>query len=366
MLRRPGLAFAAVILFLLAVAPVHGAPSLSLGSTAKYDLSATATVTQSCTSDPVTFAYQACTGIIPPTPPPIFGQPFLNDNLTYSNVTQMRNAGWGIDPSLASSYFSFGNSTVTFKNDGSTAPGASWTHVPANTVNWSVSTRVAFVGNYYGTLQLNLNTVGHYYTWEARGTYDNFGLGRYYAGQPCCDVVANASSYIPQLNVWHILRADMLNNVISGYFDNNLILSYTEPDNTPGDTALTSIGIQGAFLTYDSYDWITAQPLIPLPPVVPPPPAPKTVQVDLSGNIGWNVEGLSTSRANLVVSHNVAVSIPFGILNLTPVTESGSFPQSIDLATRQESPGTAAALLKALMSATLPATSGLTLPSSQA
>jgi hypothetical protein len=351
-----------VILFLIAVAPVYGAPSLSLGSTVKYDLAASVSVTQSCTADPVTLAYQACTGIVPPPNPPIVGPPFLNDDLNYANISQMQNAGWGLDPSVPASYYSFSNSIVTFKNDGTLAPGASWIHIPSGLANWSVSTRVEWVGNYYGTLQLNLNTNGHYYTWEARGTYDNFGLGRYYAGQPCCDVVANASSYIPQLNTWHVLRADMLNNVISGYFDGNLILSYVEPDMTPGGTDLTSIGIQGSYFTYSAYDWITAAPLTPVPPTVLPPPSPTTFQVDLSGNVGWSVEGLSAGRANLEISHNLAVSVPLGALSLTPVTESGSFPQSIDLATRQESPGTASALLKAIFSAYLQTISGLAGP----
>ncbi len=359
MLKKPSLSLVAATLFLLAIAPVYGSPSLNLGSTAKYDLAARAILTQSCTSDPVAFAYQACTGIVPPPNPPIIGQPFLNDDFNYANITQMMNAGWGMDPNLPASYFSFGNSVVTFKNDGTVAPGATWSRIPANLANWSISTRVEWVGGSYGTLQLTIATTGHFYTWEARGTYDDFGLGRYDYGQSCCHVVANATSYTPQLNVWHVLRIDMVNNVISGYFDGKFVLTYVDPDTTPGSTDLNSFGIQGSFLTYDAYDWIAAAPLTPAPPTVLPSPAPTTFQVDLSGNVGWNVEGLSSSRANLDVSHTLAVSVPLGALTFSPVTESGSFPQSIDLATREESPGTASALLKGIASAYLTTTSGL-------
>jgi hypothetical protein len=97
-------------------------------------------------------------------------------------------------------------------------------------------------------------------------------------------------------------------------------------------------------------------------PLAPPPPSmPSPFQVELNGNVGWNVEGLSSSTANLLVSHNLGVSIPvpqLPLVSITPVTESGTVVQSIDLATRVESAGTATDLIEHLLNAYAAASSG--------
>jgi hypothetical protein len=88
---------------------------------------------------------------------------------------------------------------------------------------------------------------------------------------------------------------------------------------------------------------------------------PSPFQVELNGNVGWNVEGLSSSTANLLVSHNLGVSIPvpqLPLVSITPVTESGTVVQSIDLATRVESAGTATDLIEHLLNAYAAASSG--------
>lgn len=90
------------------------------------------------------------------------------------------------------------------------------------------------------------------------------------------------------------------------------------------------------------------------PPPPPPPTMPPAFQVGLNGNVGWAVQGLSSSTANLLVSHNLGVSIPvpqLPIVSITPVTESGTLVQSIDLATRVESAGTATDLIEHLLDA---------------
>ncbi len=73
---------------------------------------------------------------------------------------------------------------------------------------------------------------------------------------------------------------------------------------------------------------------VSLPPPPSPPPTPMSLEVDLSGMVGWNVEGLSNSVVNLLVSHQVSVSIPVGLASFTPLKESGNFEQSINLSTR--------------------------------
>jgi plastocyanin len=88
----------------------------------------------------------------------------------------------------------------------------------------------------------------------------------------------------------------------------------------------------------------------------PSPPAtmPSSFNIALNGNVGWTVQGLSSSTANLLVSHNLAVSIPvpqLPIVSITPVTESGTLVQSVDLATRVESAGTATDLIEHVLDA---------------
>ncbi len=90
------------------------------------------------------------------------------------------------------------------------------------------------------------------------------------------------------------------------------------------------------------------------PGSAPPTSMPSEFQVGLNGNVGWTVEGLSSSTANLLVSHTLGVSIPVPqppIVSITPVTESGTFVQSIDLATRVESAGTATDLVEHVLDA---------------
>src|SRR5207247_1507239 len=100
------------------------------------------------------------------------------------------------------------------------------------------------------------------------------------------------------------------------------------------------------------------------PPPPPRTPSPSTFQVGFNGNVGWKVEGLSSSTANLLVSHNLAVSISVPQLpglTITPVTESGTLVQSIDLSTRVESAGTATDLVEHVLTGLSAASSGSSL-----
>lgn len=89
-----------------------------------------------------------------------------------------------------------------------------------------------------------------------------------------------------------------------------------------------------------------------IPPPVSPPilmTTPTSVRVDIDGTIGWTVSGLSNAVADLNVSHQVSLSVsPVPGISFVPITESGSFEQSINLSTRIESPGTATRVLSAI------------------
>jgi hypothetical protein len=67
--------------------------------------------------------------------------------------------------------------------------------------------------------------------------------------------------------------------------------------------------------------------------------------ISLDGSIGWTVSGLDNNVAVLNVSHQVSIVATLGPVSFTPVTETGSFSQSIDLSTRVESSGTATSVI---------------------
>lgn len=117
----------------------------------------------------------------------------------------------------------------------------------------------------------------------------------------------------------------------------------------------------GLYHYYDgNYNFLTGTVDVN-PSATPPASMPSSFQVGLNGNVGWSVEGLSSSTANLLVSHNLGVSISAPQLpgvTITPVTESGTLVQSIDLASRVESAGTATDLIEHLLNAYAAASSG--------
>jgi len=77
---------------------------------------------------------------------------------------------------------------------------------------------------------------------------------------------------------------------------------------------------------------------------------PQSIVANLYGSLGWNVKGLGSTVADLQVDHNVSLSItPLPLVSYAPLREQGSFPQSINLTTRLESPGTAAGLAGELL-----------------
>jgi len=81
----------------------------------------------------------------------------------------------------------------------------------------------------------------------------------------------------------------------------------------------------------------------------PPSPTPITSSfmptISFAGSLNWTVNGLDNRVAVLSVSHQVSIIASASGFSFTPATETGSFPQSIDLSTRVESPGTATSLI---------------------
>ncbi len=75
-----------------------------------------------------------------------------------------------------------------------------------------------------------------------------------------------------------------------------------------------------------------------------PPVSSYNPMISLDGSVDWTVIGLDNNVAVLNVSHTVNIVASSGALSFTPVTETGSLSQSIDLATRVESSGTATSI----------------------
>jgi plastocyanin len=247
-----------ITLLLLTITPVYAAPSLGLGSTASYNLTGKIQVSQSCTSDPVLYASQACTG-------------FSAVNLSSANVAILDDSKCspGGDPACSFS--------PTFV---------------------SVSQGDMVVWTNLGTLQHDVKS----------NSTANFGLPSFSGNLTGRATVFQVTFLLP-----------------------------------------------GTYQYYDAiYNWMKGTILVTSTPPPPPPPMPTSFQVDLSGTVGWNVEGLSSSEANLNVSHQISVSVsPLPGFSFTPVTESGSFEQSINLSTRVESPSTATGIVQSLSTSLL-------------
>ena len=315
------------------VIPANATPSLSLGSNASYNLSLNFGETQSCNAYPVSYNQTACGLPVPP-------QPWsFRDDFNYTSISQLQAAGWGIESIAPASYYRIGNSTLTLLNDGTVGAGAGH-YVPANSSNWSVSARVDWIGSsgnvsgYVGSLQVAVGTVGHSYDWMADGYYNRFGLGMDGHG------VAVFPGYVKQLNVWHVLRLDIIDGTLYGYFDGSLIGSYTVPNASPGSSELINIQALASWETNNGFDWMQANSL-PSPAGVSESVTPPSVS--LTGLLGWTLVGLDTNTAVLNLTHSLSVMVDD--IPIAPVTETGSFQQSINLSTRAEALGTSAELI---------------------
>jgi len=203
----------------------------------------------------------------------------FRDDFNYASISQLQAAGWTTESIAPASYYSVGNSILTLLNDGHVGAGAGYDNVPANVSEWSVSTRVEWIGTSggvsspVGSLQVAVGTVGHSYDWMADGYYGKFWIGM--DGHN----VANFASYAKQLNVWHVLQLDMIHGTLYGYFDGYLVGSYTEPDTTPGNTKLINVQALASWETNNNFDWMQANNS-----PAQPPPSPTYPYFTISAN----------------------------------------------------------------------------------
>jgi hypothetical protein len=144
----------------------------------------------------------------------------------------------------------------------------------------------------------------------------------------------------------HSIVSDDTANLVPDHFNSGPL--------SQGGTFNHVFAQQGTYQYYDGYYQFLKGTVYVSPAASATTLMPPISQVGLNGNVGWTVEGLSSDTANLLVSHNLGVSIPVSELpqiTITPVTESGTLVQSIDLATRVESAGTATDLIEHIVDA---------------
>jgi len=175
----------------------------------------------------------------------------FRDDFNYNNLTQLAAAGWVIN-TQAPSYYIIGGGLATLLNDGTQGALLRWQNIPKRVSDWNVSFSEEWVGNPIGTLQVTVHTAGHIYFLLADGYYSAFELMR----DACCNKVIQLFGYQPQLNVFHNLRVEMKNKLLSFFFDGSLLFTYTETDNTHGATNLAFVDFAGGYLSNDAYDWV--------------------------------------------------------------------------------------------------------------
>ena len=106
----------------------------------------------------------------------------------------------------------------------------------------------------------------------------------------------------------------------------------------------TSAGIYNYSDTF--HPWLHGAVIVSSYQPIPTPIASSfTPTISFAGSLNWTVNGLDNSVAVLTVSHQVSIIVSASGFSFTPVTETGSFPQSINLSTRVESPGTATSVI---------------------
>ncbi len=147
-------------------------------------------------------------------------------------------------------------------------------------------------------------------------------------------------------------RGSLTHTATANMTANGGLPSFDSGSVPPGAIFTHVFPVAGTYRYYCAiHPWMKGEVDVSGPPPQPQPvPMPMTVKVNLDGSVGWTVRGLSADTANLKVDHKVGVSIsPLPGVTFTPVTEQGSFEQTIALPTRVESPGTATSIIEALL-----------------
>ncbi len=118
----------------------------------------------------------------------------------------------------------------------------------------------------------------------------------------------------------------------------------------PGGSFSYTFSTSGSYYYYCRlHPWLKGQVIVPRAVAMIITQPPTMPEFNVTGPVSWTVVGLNSNVALLNVTHQLSVSIGVAGSTVTPVAESGSIEESIDLATRIESPGTATSLVQELV-----------------
>lgn len=206
----------------------------------------------------------------------------FRDDFNYASVNATLAAGWKRCGGAPIGFYSVSNGVLSVQNDGSQGAALCWSNIPIGIADWTVSTKVEWVQkmpNELGTLDMIVNTGRHTYDWMADAFSREYKLFR--DGQ----FVWTYDGYVPLHNVWHTLRMDMHDGIITIFFDNNLETNYTETD--PG-TYLAGIDLASGWESTDVFDFVSAQQFLPSYPdfIVTPSLVAQNVTMGRTANFG--------------------------------------------------------------------------------
>ena len=251
------------------------------------------------------------------TPPPILK---FRDDFSYSSTSTMIAAGWSECSDAPQSYTRVSGGTLTLENDGTTGAAVCWNNIPPSVHDWNITAKGEWTTdssnpfNIEGSLQLGAKTTSHFYQFEADGFYNHYEL--YVDGR----IVSINDYYTPTLNAWRTFGLAMKNHTLTAYIQGKVELTWLESDS---DTDLTMIHLAGTWQTTDSYDYVTANQLLPTTPdfLVYPSPLSQTLSYgatatftiafysinNFNNTILLSVEGSNTTSTPAVTNRRTAI-----------------------------------------------------------
>src|SRR5712691_7644146 len=244
------------------------------------------------------------------TPPPILK---FRDDFYYSSTSTMIAAGWSECSDAPQSYTRVSGGTLNLENDGTTGAAECWNKIPPSVHDWNTTARGEWTTdssnpfNIEGSLQLGAKTTSHFYQFEADGFYNTYEL--YVDGH----IVSTNDYYTPTLNAWRTFGLAMKNHTLTAYIQGKVELTWLESDS---DTDLTMIHLAGTWQTTDSYDYVTANQLLPTTPDFLVYPSPLSQTLSYGATATFTIAFYSINNFN----NTILLSVEGSNTTSTPAT----------------------------------------------
>src|SRR4029077_10183507 len=178
-------------------------------------------------------------------------------------------------------------------------------------------------------------TTSHFYQFAADG------FDHYYALSVDGRVVTVNDYYAPTLNAWRTFGLAMKNHVLTAYIEGRVELTYNESDQ---NTDLTLIHLSAAWQTTNSYDYVTANQLLPTTPDFLIYPTPYTQTLSYGATATFTISLYSVNNFNNTITLVVEGS------NSTNTPSTYFTPPSITLSKNGTSTSTLAVPTTSLVS----------------